>query len=142
LEFLPLGLYLPDNLNSTLQSCVDAAAKNPRGAVWIPAAYSGTDTFSNPSNVPIFDLRGGGSISFSTVAQAAFYATTFTNQTSVTVAGVTHNLLTADLQVTVWNSATGIRSIIIPNTVSVNSLTFDVTVTFVQPQSGRIVISG
>jgi hypothetical protein len=141
-EFLPLGLFIPDNLNSTIQSCVNAAAKNPRAAVWIPAFYSGTDTYTNPSNVPIFDMRGAGSISFGSSGTAAFYATTFSNQTSVTVLGSTHNLGTADLSVTVWNSATGTRSQIIPNTVQVDSTTFNVTVTFVQSQSGRIVIAG
>lgn len=142
MEFLPLGLYLPDNLNSTLQSCVNAAAMNPRGAVWIPASYAGTDTYTNPNNVPIFDLRGAGSTSFGQAATVAFYSATFTNQTTFTVLGTTHNLLTADLQVVVYNSATGTRSQIVPNTVSVDTNTFNVTITFVQPQSGRIVISG
>lgn len=115
---------------------------NPRGCVFIPASYSGQDSYTNPNNVPIFDMRGAGSISFGTASPVAFYATSFTNQTTVTVLGTTHNLLTADLSVTVWNSATGTRSVIMPNTVSVDSTTFNVTVTFVQSQSGRIVIAG
>src|SRR5579862_412504 len=116
MQFLPLGLYLPDNLNTSVQSCVDAAAKNPRGCVFIPASYAGTDQFVNSNNVPIFDMRGAGSISFATTNTAAFYSTNFTNVTVFTVSGVTHNLLTADLSVTVWNSSTATRSIIIPNT--------------------------
>lgn len=68
------------------------------------------------------------------------YATTFTNQTSVTVAGTTHNLGTADLTVHVYDSATGTRTMIVPQSVAVNSTTFDVTVTFAVAQSGRIVI--
>jgi hypothetical protein len=141
-EFLPLGMYIPDSLQSTLQACVNAAAQNPRGVVYIPASYSGSDSYSNPSNVPVFDMRGIGSLSFGTTALLAQYATSFSNQTTFTVAGVTHNLLTADLSVTVWNSSSGTRSVIIPNTVTVDSTTFNVTITFVQPQSGRIVISG
>lgn len=68
------------------------------------------------------------------------YATTFTNQTSVTVAGTTHNLGTADLTIHVYDSATGTRTMIVPQSVAVNSTTFDVTVTFAVAQSGRIVI--
>lgn len=63
-KFLPLGLYIPDGVNSTLQSCINAAAINPKGAVWIPASYTGTDTYTNPSSVPVFDMRGSGSADF------------------------------------------------------------------------------
>lgn len=142
MEFLPLGLYVPDNLQTSIQACVNAASKNPRAAVWIPASYAGTDTYSNPNNVPIFDMRGAGSISFGSAPQAAFFSQTFTNQTSITIGGATHNLGTADLSVTVWNSASGTRSLIIPNTVQVDSTSFNVTITFVQAQSGRVVLAG
>lgn len=135
-------MYIPDNLNSTLQSCVNAAATSPRGVVYIPATYAGTDSYSNPNNVPIFDMRGAGSISFGSAPPVAFYSSTFTNIITYTVLGSTHNLGTADLNVVVWNSATGTRSIIQPNTISVDSTTFNVTITFVQSQSGRVVISG
>lgn len=141
-ELLPLGIYVPDLLNSTIQSCINAAARSPRGCVWIPASYSGSDLYTNPDNVPIFDLRNGGSLSFGSSSAVLFYATSFNNITSFTVSGATHNLGTADLSVTVWNSSTGTRSEIIPNTISVDSTSFDVTITFVQSQSGRIVISG
>jgi hypothetical protein len=68
------------------------------------------------------------------------YATTFTGQTSVTVTGATHGLNTADLRVTVWDSASGTRHIIEPAEVDVDSTTFNVTVLFASSQSGRIVI--
>jgi hypothetical protein len=87
-------------------------------------------------------MRNAGSISFGSSNTAAFYATTFTNQTTVSIGGATHNLGTADLSVTVWNSASGTRSIIVPNTVSVDSTSFNVTITFVQAQSGRVVLAG
>lgn len=62
MEFQPLGIYIPDTVNTTLQSCVNAAAKSPRGVVWIPASYAGTDTYTNPNNVPVFDMRGTGTL--------------------------------------------------------------------------------
>jgi hypothetical protein len=73
--------------------------------------------------------------------QAQKYAATFTSTTSLVVAGTTHNLGTADLQVTVYNSATGTRTLLIPNTVTVDSTLFTVTVTFEVAQAGRIIIS-
>ncbi len=47
---------------TTLQAAVNAAGTN--GAVEIPPAYAGTDTFTNPNGVPVRDLR-------TTVAQQA-----------------------------------------------------------------------
>ena len=71
----------------------------------------------------------------------AFYATTFTNQTAVTVNGTTHGLNTADLNVAVYDSATGTRNRIEPASVSIDSASFNVSVTFAVSQSGRIVIT-
>jgi len=68
------------------------------------------------------------------------FASTFATSTSVTISGATHGLQSADLQVTVWDSATGTRKRIEPQSVTVDSTTFDVTVTFATSQSGRIVI--
>lgn len=68
------------------------------------------------------------------------YATTFASQTTVTVPGTTHQLGTADLDVTVYDAATGTRNKIVPASVAIDSTTFDVTVTFAMAQSGRLVI--
>jgi hypothetical protein len=63
-EFAGLQLYVPgDSVHTTIQAAINAAAKNPHGGVWIRASYSGTDTYTNPAGVPIFDLRFPGSIS-------------------------------------------------------------------------------
>lgn len=32
--------------------------------MWIVSSYAGTDGYTNPKNVPIFDMRGAGSLSF------------------------------------------------------------------------------
>ena len=143
MEFLPLQIYVPgDGLNTTIQSAVDAAGLPPRGVVWINASYAGTDSYNNPKNVPIFDMRGIGSTSFGGGGGTSAYATNFSNQTTVIITGATHGLGTADLGVFIYDSSTGTRNIVIPNTVSIDSTSFDVTVTFVQSQSGRIVIVG
>lgn len=43
---------------TTIQAAVNAALVSvPPSAVYIPAGYAGTDTYSNASNVPVFDLR-------------------------------------------------------------------------------------
>lgn len=143
MEFQPLDLFIPgDGLNTTVQSAINAAARNPRAAVWIRASYGGTDTYTNPSNVPIFDMRGGGSISFGGGSGGgSSYASSFTGQTSYTVAGSVHGLGTADLTTAVYDSATGTRTQIVPDSVQINSTTFDVTFNFVESQDGRVVIS-
>jgi hypothetical protein len=68
------------------------------------------------------------------------YAATFGTTTSLVVTGATHKLATADITVTVWDSASGTRKIIQPASVAIDSTTFDVTVTFAASQSGRIVL--
>lgn len=66
MEALPFQLYFPGSeAHTTIQSAINAAAQPPRGAVWIISSYSGTDSYSNPLGVPIFDMRYPGSISFS-----------------------------------------------------------------------------
>ena len=43
-----------------IQLSVNIAAATGNKAVLIPGEYTGTDTFTNPSNVPIIDLRKSG----------------------------------------------------------------------------------
>lgn len=66
------------------------------------------------------------------------HATSFTSATTVTVTGSTHQLGTADLSVLVY-SAGGAQ--VIPGAVSVNPSTFDVIVTFIEAQTGRVVLT-
>jgi hypothetical protein len=68
LEVTPFSLFVPGGSPHTLiQSAVDAAAKLKgtvkSGAVWIPADYIGSDTYTNVNNVPVFDMRGSGTFS-------------------------------------------------------------------------------
>jgi hypothetical protein len=68
------------------------------------------------------------------------YAATFGATTSLVVTGATHKLATADITVTIWDSATGTRHIVEGASVSIDSTTFDVTVVFATLQAGRIVL--
>lgn len=72
--------------------------------------------------------------------QAQKYAATFGSTTNLVIAGATHGLGTADLVVAVYDSATGTRTLVIPNSVTIDSTLFTVTVTFASAQAGRIVI--
>lgn len=68
MEIPTINLFIPDgpggSPHTTIQSAVDAAHQSPGGSVWIPASYIGTDSYTNSNNVPIFDMRGTGSVSF------------------------------------------------------------------------------
>jgi hypothetical protein len=86
MEISSLALYVAGALpNTTIQATVDAASKNPRGAVWIPASYAAVDVYQNPNSVPIFDLRGSGSISFGGSASIQRLAFTGTPQISANI---------------------------------------------------------
>lgn len=65
MEIPALNIIVPDFYNGPkLQAAVNQAATSPQGTVWIPANYPGTDTYTNPSNASVFDMRSGGSTSF------------------------------------------------------------------------------
>lgn len=65
------------------------------------------------------------------------FSQAFTSQTSLTIAGSTHSLGTSSLLVTVYNTV----GQAILAAVAINATTFTVTVTFIDAQSGRIVIT-
>ena len=68
------------------------------------------------------------------------YSSSFTGLTSVTIAGTAHQLNSANLLVTCYDTETPAMEVE-PNSIAVNATTFDVTVTFASPQSGRCVVS-
>lgn len=66
-----LQLFVPgDAVHTTIQSAVNAAAFHQQAGVWIRSTYSGTDSYSNPAGVPIFDLRFPGSTSLASPASS------------------------------------------------------------------------
>lgn len=68
------------------------------------------------------------------------YSASFTTQTSVTIAGTAHQLNTANLLVTCYDTSTPAIEVE-PDKVTVNAATYDVTVSFAMVQSGRCVVS-
>jgi hypothetical protein len=68
------------------------------------------------------------------------YSTTFTNQLVVTVPGTVHGLNTALLFVTVY-SLNGGQHVLSGGSVTVNTGTYDVVITFQTPQSGALTLS-
>ena len=67
------------------------------------------------------------------------YAANFTNQTTLTITGATHQLGTSDLAIFV-KDASSPRGVVIPNTITIDDSSFNVVITFLQPQSGRVYI--
>lgn len=103
MEVTPLGLYIAGSVpHLTIQAAINAAATNPRAGVWINANYNGTDTYTNPSGVPIFDLRGTGSISLT--------ATSTGQIQRPTIAGATA-LVSGNFALSGWGSGATITAI-------------------------------
>lgn len=69
------------------------------------------------------------------------YVTSFVAQTTVTITGATHGLATSDLQVSVYDTSSP-KELILPASVTINTGTFTVVVTFGFAQSGSIVLIG
>ena len=67
------------------------------------------------------------------------YAVSFTSQTTVTVLGTTHHLGTADITVSCITADTPPLNVL-PDSWVADSVTFDLTITFATPQSGRCVL--
>jgi hypothetical protein len=66
MEIPSLQLIVPDfYVGPNLQAAVNQAASSSRFVVWIPASYPGNDTYTNPANVPVFDMRSTGNLNFS-----------------------------------------------------------------------------
>ena len=89
---------------------------------------------SNDANhAKVFD--GTSWVSMTTVP----YSTIFTLATTVTVSGTTHKLGTANLLVELYDNQSPARRVE-PDHFTIDPTTFDVTVVFQTPQSGRVVI--
>ncbi len=78
---------------------------------------------------------------WNTLATATNYVATFTAQTSVLVLGSSHKLGTGSLVVDCYDSSNPAQRVE-PDKVLIDPLTFNVTISFISPQTGRCVISG
>jgi hypothetical protein len=76
-----------------------------------------------------------------TVATPPNFGITFSNLTTLDIPGTEHNLNTPNLLVGCYDNANPANQIE-PSVVTVNQATYDVAVSFTQPQSGRCVVNG
>lgn len=85
-------------------------------------------------------LRWNGTLNqWEPAGPAANYSAAFVSQTNFTIAGTAHGYTTPNLLVQCYDMGS---SIVIPSSVSVNSSTYDVTIGFRSPQSGRCLVNG
>jgi hypothetical protein len=112
----------------------DGVSGNPILSVPSSAQLSVAKLTNLTSNGFVKTSGGDGTLSIATPT----YVTAFTAQTSITVTGATHGLGTADLTFTCWDGSTP-RNWVSPNTVTVNSSSFDIVITFNVAQTGRCI---
>jgi hypothetical protein len=74
-------------------------------------------------------------------AGTANYSQAFSGATTVTIAGSAHRLASANLLVECYDAGTPAHRVE-PDAVAIDAATYDVTVTFATPQSGRCVVNG
>lgn len=68
MEISALNLIVVDStLHTNIQSAVNAALVAPRGAVWIPSNYAGSDSTPVTPGVPILDMRSTGTMKIATL---------------------------------------------------------------------------
>jgi len=71
----------------------------------------------------------------------ATYSAGFTSQTSITVTGATHNLGTCDIGIVIYDTSSPTQQIL-PDTVTCDTSSKDVVITFTASQSGRYTLLG
>jgi hypothetical protein len=76
-----------------------------------------------------------------TVAPPPNFAAAFSGTTVLAIPGTQHNLNTPNLVVSCYDSASP-ANMIEPSNITVNQSTYDVAISFLQPQSGRCVVNG
>lgn len=103
-----------------------AAWLDPGTATVDPTSYDIEATFGSPQAGLLVVTLGQPS-----------YTTTFTDVTSLTVLGAAHQLGTADF---CWQVRDSAGAVISPASLTVHTATFDVTLTFGQAQSGRLIL--
>lgn len=85
--------------------------------------------------------NGGNWVTLTPAAVPPNYGALFSNQTTVTVPGTSHQLGTANLEVECFDSATP-ANLVEANAVTINPATYDVNIFFATAQSGYCVIDG
>lgn len=105
-------IALPDGRFTTIQSAINYAANNPRAVVWINPYYAGSDSYINPSSVPIFDMRGAGSLSFASGGASLNSPNTWTAiQTFVRTAEGGTALSTSNFSLVGWGTGAAMSAL-------------------------------
>jgi hypothetical protein len=110
----------------------------------LPATCAVGQSYFKTDAAPGANLYGCTGANTWTVISAAItnYGVDFHGQTTVTIPGGTHNLGSSNLLVGCYASDTTPPRTIEPNSVAIDPVSFDVTITFAAPQNGRCVING
>ena len=144
------GGNLTNAVDKTLANSYSAGAKQTFAA---DIANSGIAL--RPSNLPLVPAAGDLAVDaqdanklkvydgsqWNTLATATNYVATFSGLTSVLVLGSSHKLGTANLVVDCYDSSNPAQRVE-PDRITIDPLTFNVTVNFIGTQTGKCVISG
>lgn len=93
--------------------------------------YDVTVTFATPTS---------GTVTLAVLTPQ--YTLAFTAATAVTILGTEHQMDTAALLVKLFDAGDPVWNLMIPADVTIDPVTFDVTVTFALPTSGSLILSG
>jgi hypothetical protein len=121
-----------------------ATTKTAKTGAALPASCSQGEIFFNISATPGANLYACTATNTWT-AQGGIvtpnYSKPFTSATTLSISGAEHLLNTNNLVVTCYDASTPAR-MIEPDSITVDPTTYNVTVGFAQPQSGRCVVNG
>jgi hypothetical protein len=134
------NMVLSNNGSALLWQAISGDASGPPGAVTVSGIQGHGVSTVTPSGGQVLTWNTAAGQWVPTSPTGGAYSSSFTSQTSVTVAGTAHQLNTANLLVTCYDTETPEMEVE-PNSISVNASTYDVTVSFSTPQSGRCVVS-
>jgi len=108
----------------------------------LPATCSAGETFfmvGAPAGQNFYGCTATNAWTLQTAGPMPNYSVAFTTQTALTISGTAHGYGTANLLLQCYDT-TG--AFVEPDSVSINSSTYDVAVAFSSPQSGRCVVNG
>ena len=150
---IPQTSLVPNELNNT-GFFLTTDGNNP---LWQPL---GGDLNGTPSAVSVTGLQGrpvantvpadGQLLGWSAAATKWLpvsitappnFGTSFSGTTVMAIPGTRHNLNTANLIVSCYDSASP-ANLIEPSHITIDQITYDVAVSFAQPQTGRCVVNG
>ncbi len=121
-----------------------ATTKTAKTGAVLPATCSPGEIFFNTAATPganLYACTGANTWTAQGGVVTPNYSKSFTSATTLSISGTEHLLNTMNLLVTCYDTSTPAR-MIEPDSVTVDPATYNVSVTFAQPQSGRCVVNG